>query len=47
MNIERRIENVDTVVLVMGKRTNDGLYFALKGKVPELHRWGIVWPRAR
>lgn len=43
---ERRIENVDTVVLVMGKRTNDGLYFALKGKVPELHRVGdCVAPR--
>jgi mycofactocin system FadH/OYE family oxidoreductase 2 len=38
--LERRIENVDTVVLMMGKRANDGLYFALKGKVPELHRIG-------
>lgn len=43
---ERRIENVDTVVLVMGKRPNDKLYFALKGKVPELHRVGdCVAPR--
>jgi hypothetical protein len=44
--LERRIENVDTVVLMMGKRANDGLYFALKGKVPELHRIGdCVAPR--
>ncbi len=43
---ERRIENVDTVVLVMGKKANEGLYFALKGKVPELHRVGdCVAPR--
>lgn len=43
---ERRIENVDTVVLVMGKRTNDGLYFALKGKIPQLQRVGdCVAPR--
>lgn len=43
---ERKIENVDTIVLIMGKRPNDGLYFALKGKVPELHRIGdCVAPR--
>jgi mycofactocin system FadH/OYE family oxidoreductase 2 len=38
--ISRRIENIDTVVLVMGKRANDKLYFALKNRVPELHRIG-------
>ena len=41
-----RIEGVDTVVLVMGKRANDGVYFALKGKVGELYRVGdCVAPR--
>ena len=43
---EYRLEGVDTVVLAMGKRPNQGLYHALKGKVPELHRIGdCVAPR--
>jgi len=43
---ERQFEGVDTVVLVMGKRANQDLYFALKGKVAELHRVGdCVAPR--
>lgn len=43
---ERRIEGVDTVVLVTGNRPEEGLYFALKGKVRELHRVGdCVAPR--
>lgn len=37
---------VDSVVLVMGKRPNQTLYAALKGKVKELHRVGdCVTPR--
>lgn len=37
----------DSVVLVMGKTANEDLYFALKKKVPELHRVGdCVAPRA-
>ncbi len=36
----------DTVVLAMGQAVNDDLYFALKGKVRELHRVGdCVAPR--
>lgn len=43
---ERRIEGVDTVVLAMGSRSTDGLYRALKGRVPELHAVGdCVAPR--
>src|SRR5712691_2279236 len=43
---ERRIESVDTVVLAMGSRSTDGLYRALKGRVPELHAVGdCVAPR--
>ena len=43
---ERRIEGVDTVVLAMGNRANNELYFALKGKVGELHAIGdCVAPR--
>ncbi len=37
--VERRVE-VDTIVAVTGRRPVDDLYFALKGKVPELHRVG-------
>jgi 2,4-dienoyl-CoA reductase (NADPH2) len=32
--------DIDTVVLATPGRANDGLYFALKGRVPELHRIG-------
>jgi hypothetical protein len=36
----------DTLVLAMGQRTVDELYFSLKGKVPELYRIGdCVAPR--
>jgi len=36
----------DTVVTAMGNRVNDSLYFALKGRVKELHRIGdCVAPR--
>jgi len=42
---ERKVE-VDTIVAVPGRRPVDELYFALKGKVPELHRIGdCVAPR--
>lgn len=34
------IEGYDTLVLVAGNAPCDGLYFALKGKVPELYRIG-------
>lgn len=37
---ERRIEGIDTVVLATGSRSSDGLYRALKGRVPELHAVG-------
>ncbi len=37
---ERRIENVDTVVVAFSSRENNGLYYALQGKVKELHRIG-------
>ena len=44
--VEGRIEGVDAVVWVAGRRPNDELYFALKGKVPELYRVGdAVSPR--
>jgi dimethylglycine catabolism A len=43
---ERRIEGVDTVVLSMGARSTDGLYRALRGRVPALHAVGdCVAPR--
>lgn len=43
---ERTIDDVDTVVLAMGKTANDSLYYALKGKVKELYRIGdCVAPR--
>lgn len=39
-------EGYDTIVLAAGNRAEDGLYFALKGKVKELHRIGdCVAPR--
>ena len=42
---ERKVE-VDTIVSATGRRPVDELYFALKGKVPELHRVGdCVAPR--
>lgn len=37
---ERRIEGVDTVVLAMGNSAKNELYFALKGKIGELHAIG-------
>ncbi|MCL5959173.1 MAG: FAD-dependent oxidoreductase [Chloroflexi bacterium] len=43
---ERKIEGVDTVILATGYKANEDLYFALKGKVKELHRVGdCVAPR--
>ncbi|MFQ5762354.1 MAG: FAD-dependent oxidoreductase [Candidatus Bathyarchaeia archaeon] len=43
---ERRIEGVDTVILVTGKESNVSLYRQLKGQVPELHIIGdCVAPR--
>jgi len=43
---ERRIEDVDTVVVAMGSRSTDSLYRALRGRVPELHAAGdCVAPR--
>ena len=40
------IEGVDTVVLALGPKANEELYFQLKGKVGELHRIGdCVAPR--
>src|SRR5881296_1466492 len=44
--VERRVESVDTVVLAAGSRSTDGLYRALKGRVPELYAAGdCVAPR--
>jgi thioredoxin reductase len=41
-----RIGEVDTVVLAVGSRSDDGLYHQLKGRVPELHLVGdAVAPR--
>jgi pyruvate/2-oxoglutarate dehydrogenase complex dihydrolipoamide dehydrogenase (E3) component len=37
---ESVIEGVDMVILLTGNKANDSLYFALKGRVPELHRVG-------
>ena len=34
------IEGIDTVVLATGQKSNDELYFALKGTVENLHRIG-------
>ena len=39
-------EGYDTIVLAAGNVADDALYFALKGKVPELYRIGdCVAPR--
>ena len=44
--VERCVESVDTVVLAAGSRSTDGLYRALKGRVPELYAAGdCVAPR--
>jgi len=44
--VERRIEDVDTVVLAAGSRSTDDLYRALRGEVPELYAVGdCVAPR--
>jgi len=37
---ERRIEGIDTVVFCTDERTNDALYYSLKGKVKELYLVG-------
>ncbi len=37
---EKTIEGVDTIVWAAGVRSNDSLYFELKGKVKELYRIG-------
>jgi NADPH-dependent 2,4-dienoyl-CoA reductase/sulfur reductase-like enzyme len=37
---ERVIEDVDTVILAFGDVENNGLYYALKGRVKELHAVG-------
>jgi mycofactocin system FadH/OYE family oxidoreductase 2 len=43
---EDALEGVDSVVLATGPRANDELYFALKGRVENLHRIGdCVAPR--
>ncbi len=43
---ESTIEGVDTLVLGIGPKANDGLYFELKGTVENLHRIGdCVAPR--
>ena len=43
---EKTLENIDVFVLAMGKDSNNGIYKALKGKVPELYRIGdCVAPR--
>ncbi|MBU1052737.1 MAG: FAD-dependent oxidoreductase [Proteobacteria bacterium] len=45
-NAVRKIEGVNTVVLATGSRSNNRLYYALKGKVKELHAAGdCVSPR--
>jgi hypothetical protein len=39
-------DGYDTIVLVMGNQSNDEIYHALKGRVPEIHRIGdCVAPR--
>jgi mycofactocin system FadH/OYE family oxidoreductase 2 len=43
---ERKIEGIDTLVLVTGNQPEEGLYLSLKGKVKELYRVGdCVAPR--
>jgi NADPH-dependent 2,4-dienoyl-CoA reductase/sulfur reductase-like enzyme len=38
--VERRIEGVDTVVYAYGGKEENGLYYALKGKVKEVYKIG-------
>jgi mycofactocin system FadH/OYE family oxidoreductase 2 len=46
LRTEQRIEGVDAVIWVTGRRANDALYRALKGRVPEVYREGdAVAPR--
>lgn len=46
LRTEHRIEDVDAVIWVAGRRANDELYRALKGRVPEVYRVGdAVAPR--
>lgn len=45
-NQERILDDVDTVVMATMRKSEDSLYHALKGRVPELHRIGdCVQPR--
>ena len=37
---EMEIEGVDSVVVCADEKVNDGLYYALKGKVPEIYLVG-------
>ena len=37
---EKQIEGIDTVVVCADERTNDALYYSLKGQVKELHLVG-------
>jgi 2,4-dienoyl-CoA reductase-like NADH-dependent reductase (Old Yellow Enzyme family)/thioredoxin reductase len=39
-NAERQIEGIDTVVVCADEKTNDALYYALKGQVKELYLVG-------
>ncbi|MFQ5762149.1 MAG: FAD-dependent oxidoreductase, partial [Candidatus Bathyarchaeia archaeon] len=39
-NVERRIENVDNVLLITGRQQNDRVYQQLKGKVSEIYAVG-------
>ena len=43
---ESTVEDVDTLVLAIGPKANDGLYLELKGEIENLHRIGdCVAPR--
>lgn len=44
---ERRFENVDTVVLSLGSRGDDGLFRELKGKVKEIYLVGAAFAPRR
>jgi len=44
---ERRIENVDTIVLSLGSRGDDSLYQALKGKVKAVYLAGSAFTPRR
>jgi hypothetical protein len=37
---ETTLDGVDAVVLATGPKADDGLYLALKGQIPNLHRIG-------